>query len=172
MDELIILKPFFLRPMQKYGVRELSRITKLDTKTVMKYLQAFTRRKIIVKKQEKGKFPYYEADRTSYAYRHEKREFLFQKIIKSGLIDYLEKRLHPKTLVLFGSVAKGTYHQESDIDLFVQTDYKRIDLTVFNRRIGHPIQLLFEPKMQNLSKGLRENIYNGLVIMGQVEAVA
>lgn len=166
-----IARPFFIHPMAQFGVRELSRITKTDTKTVMKYVQQLVRRKIVLRKQEKGKFPYYEANRTSLLYRHEKSELVIKKIIESGLIEFLEKQLSPKVIVLFGSVRKGTYHSESDVDLFVQTSYKRIDLSSFTKKMGHPIQLLCEENLHSLSKGLLTNIYNGLVLAGKLEVL-
>ena len=73
--------------------------------------------------------------------------------------------------MLFGSVQKGTYHQESDVDIFVQTKYKNIDIYSFNKKLGHPIQLFFEENLSALSAGLLENIYNGLVLSGKLEVV-
>ena len=160
---------FFLNPMKKFGVRELSRITKTDTKTVMKYLKNLVKRKIILKKKEKKKYPYYEANRLSNLYRHEKSEVLIRKVLESGLIEFLEEKLTPKTIVLFGSVQKGTYHQESDVDLFIQTDYKKIDLSKFDKKIGYKVKLFFEKDLNKLSEGLLENIYNGLTLSGKLE---
>lgn len=167
----MIQDQFFLNPMNRYGVRELARITKSDTKTVMKYLQELIRRKIVVKKKEKGSYPYYEADRFSYIYRHEKSEVLVKKILESGVIDFLEKDISPKVIVLFGSVQKGTYHKESDVDLFIQAEYKQLDLSKFNKKIGHHVQIFFEKDLKKLSKGLLENIYNGLVLEGRLEVI-
>lgn len=157
--------------MTRYGIRELARITKSDTKTIMKYLRELIQRKIVIRKKEKGKYPYYEANRLSYIYRHEKSEFLIKKILESEVVDLLEKELSPKVIVLFGSVQKGTYHKESDVDIFVQSEYKHIDLSKFNKKLGHRVQLLFEKDLKKLSKGLLENIYNGLVLAGKLEVI-
>lgn len=159
---------FFLNPMARFGVRELGRITQKDTKTVMKYLRELARKRVIIKRKEKGRYPCYEANRLSYVYRHEKSEALIKKIFESGVIEYLEKKLSPKAVVLFGSVRNGVYHKKSDIDLFVQTEYKRLDLSKFNRKIGHDISLFFEKNPRKLSKGLLHNIYNGLVLAGEL----
>ena len=158
--------------MKKYGVRELSRFANVDTKTVMKYLHIYTNRGILLKQKEKGKFPYYEANRISLSYRHAKSEIIIQKIIESGLVEYLEKELSPEAIVLFGSIQKGTYHSESDVDIFVQGNYKRLDLSKFQKKIGHEIRLLFENELRNLSKGLLENIYNGMVLAGKIGVVS
>ena len=167
--ETIIQDQFFLNPMARYGVRELARITKLDAKTVMKYLQNLVKDRIVIKRKENGKYPYYEANRLSYIYRHEKSEVLVRKILASGLIDFLEKEASPKVIILFGSIRKGTYHRNSDVDLFVQTGYTTLNLQRFNAKIGHKVQLLFEKDLKNFNSGLLENIYNGLVLAGKIE---
>jgi len=163
--------PFFLNPMKKFGVRELSRITHSDTKTVMKYLKKLRQKHLIVKHSEEGTYAKYEADRESLLYRHEKSEYLVKKVLESGLIEDLETRCHPTAIVLFGSVQKGTYHQNSDIDIFVLAKEKKLDLHLFEKKIGYPIQLLFEENLRVLSKGLLGNIYNGLVLAGKLEVL-
>ena len=172
MTKDAIMLQFFLEPMRKFGVRELSRQLKLDTKTIMNCLKTLRKEKIIVKRAKKGAFPYYEANRLSPIYRFEKSHFLIQKIIRSNLIQFLEQRLNSKAIVLFGSVAKGTYHKKSDIDLFVQAPYKRINLSGFERKLGHEIRMLFEVNMKNMTPGLLENIYNGERLSGKIQVLA
>lgn len=172
MEWTKIALPFFLHPMAQYGVRELSRITHTDTKTVLKYLKELVKKRIVIRRYIKGKFPYYEANRTSYLYRHEKSEVVVKKILESGLIEFLEEQFSAKAMVLFGSAQKGTYYQESDVDIFVQAPYHRVDLSSFAKKIGHPIQLLCEENIHSLSKGLLTNIYNGLVLVGKLEVIA
>ncbi len=167
--EHILLGQFFYDPMGKFGVRELSRLTHLDTKTVMKYLRHFVKMKVIIKKIEKGKFPYYEANRLSKVYRIVKSNALVNRIAESGLIDFLEKELKPKAIVLFGSVQKGTYIKNSDIDFFIQGPEKKINLEKFEHELKHEVQLFFEVDLNNLSDGLRGNIIDGNTLSGALE---
>lgn len=162
-----VLQEFFYNPMKRFGVRELSRITHLDTKTVMKYLRILASQKIIVKKKEE--FAYYEANRLSPSFRLRKSNFLTNKIAASGLIDYLEDKLKPKALILFGSVQKGTYLEQSDVDIFVQGKELKINLGRFEKSIGHEINLLFEEDLNRLSEGLRNNINSGNRLLGRLE---
>ena len=168
----VLLEQFFLNPMRKFGVRELSRIVHLDTKTIMKYLKDFIKKELVIKRKIKGKYNCYEANRLSHIFRHEKSEILVKKIFENGLVDFLEKKLSPKVIVLFGSVQKGTYHKDSDVDLFVQADYNRLDLRKFKKQIGFEVNLFFEKDIKKLSKGLKENIYNGLVLTGKLKILA
>ncbi len=167
--EIKLLKLFFFSPMKGFGVRELARLTKLDTKTIMKYLNDFIKRNIIRKFKKKGTFPKYEANRSSLQYRYTKSSYLVKKIIESGLIEFLDEKLKPKAIVLFGSMRKGTYHKMSDIDLFIQADYKRIDLRKFEDKLDYDIQLLFEKDLKQLSQGLLINIIDGITLKGKLE---
>lgn len=160
---------FFSDPMRKFGVRELSRRIRIDTKTTMKYLKELTRDGIITRKKEKGKHARYEADRHSRMFYHEKSELMVKKILKSGVIEHLEKELKPKTIVLFGSMATGSYHEKSDVDIFVQAERKRLDLNEYDEKIGHPISLFFEKDPRQLSNGLLSNICGGLVLSGYID---
>lgn len=169
--ENVLLQQFFYRPMSKFGVRELSRKTHLDTKTVMKYLKRLVKQKIVVKYVRKGSFPYYESNRLSPMYRFEKSHLLIRKIIRSNLITFLEQELKPKAIVLFGSVVKGTYHEKSDVDIFIHGKYSKIYLHKYEHKLGHKINLLFEPDLKQLSLGLLENIYNGEKLSGKLEVI-
>lgn len=168
MYENKLLWLFFNKPMYKFHVRELGRITKLDTKTVMKYLKNFIKRKLVLRKKDKG-FPYYEANRLSRLYRYEKSQTAVKKIFWSGLLEFLEMKLKPKVIVLFGSISKGTYHKKSDIDIFVQAKEKRLDLNKFEKKIGYDIKLFFEKNLNNLSKGLLNNIIQGQILSGNLD---
>lgn len=166
-----IMNLFFINPMSKFHVRELSRMTKFDTKTVMNYLKNFVIDGMIVRRKMKNKYPYYEANRLSKVYRYEKSNFVIKKIVKSKLIEYLEKKLCPEVIVLFGSIQKGTYHKKSDVDLFIKSKHKRIDFSKYERKIGYKITPLFEENLKKLSKGLLQNIYNGYVLSGSLKVV-
>lgn len=164
-----ILKYFVYNPMRQFGVRELSRITNKNTKTVMKYLKDFVRKKIVRKIKKPYSYPFYEAHRLSKSYKIIKSNLLINKIAESGLIDFIEQKLNPKAIVLFGSVQKGTYIKDSDIDLFIQGKEKKLNLLKFERKLKHNIQLHFEENLNKLTEGLRNNIINGYTLSGGLE---
>ena len=164
-----ILHLLFNRPMFKFHIRKLSKETGLDTKTVMGYLRKFIKEDIVIRKKERDHHPYYEANRLSRIYRCKKSNFMIENITKSGLIEYLEEKIHPELIILFGSMQKGTYYRGSDIDLFIKADKIKIDLSKFEKKLGHKINLFFEKDFKKLSKGLLQNIYNGHVFSGNIE---
>ena len=60
----------------------------------------------------------YKANFNSLEFKKQKKIFNYQAIIESGLIEFLEDELMPKSIVLFGSFQKGDDVEDSDIDLF------------------------------------------------------
>jgi len=166
MDKL--LTQFFNQPMSKFGVRELSRKTKLDTKTVMKYLNQAIKNKIIIKNKVKDKFPKYEANRLSINYRFEKSSLLVKKILRTNLIEHIQDKTKAPTIILFGSVAKGTYHKKSDIDIFVQSNYKKLDLFKYEVKLDRKINIFFEKFPKKIDKALKGNIISGIILSGKI----
>ena len=169
MIEDRLLRQFFYEPMNQFGVRELSRQTHFDTKTVMKHLRELVKRKLILKKIQKGKFPNYEANRLSRNYKIIKSNVLMNEIAQTGLFDFLEQELKPKAIVVFGSVQKGTYLKNSDVDIFMQCKEKKIDLSKFEKKLGRDIQIIFEEDLNKLTEGLRSNIINGNTVSGALQ---
>jgi len=164
-----ILDYFIYNPMKKFGIRELSRISNKNTKTIMKYLKELIKKKVIKKVKKNHSYPYYESNRLSNAYKLKKSNLLLNKIAEIELIDYLEKELHPKAIVLFGSVQKGTYTKNSDIDIFIQGKEKKINLSRFEKNLKHKINLFFKENLNKLSEGLKHNIINGYTLSGGLQ---
>ncbi|MFN4218781.1 MAG: nucleotidyltransferase domain-containing protein [Candidatus Bipolaricaulia bacterium] len=49
----------------------------------------------------------------------------------------VEDQLHPVALILFGSLAKGDYHQHSDADVCVILDTPHVDFFAGYERVAH-----------------------------------
>ena len=98
-----------------------------------------------------------------------KQQRIIYKIYLSGILDYLEEKTLPKCIVLFGSAAKGNYYKDSDIDLFIQSSERILELKSFEKKLGHKIHIIFESELKNLSKELFNNILNGIVLYGFVK---
>jgi predicted nucleotidyltransferase len=76
----------------------------------------------------------------------------------------------PGCIVLFGSYLRGEDTEESDIDLFVEADKKEIRLERFEGLLKRKIELHFRRDFGKISKELKNNIINGLVMQGYLEA--
>ena len=84
----------------------------------------------------------------------------------SGIVGCIQKETLPSSIILFGSGAKATFVEKSDIDIFVEAKDSKLNLAKYEKKLNRKISLLFEPNLNNLSKELRNNIINGIILYG------
>ncbi len=174
MDELFknntykILELFIKFPTKDFSLRGLARELKLSHATILNYINELQKLGFI-KKKEVTLYPTYFANTENQKYKFYKKNWLIFKITESGLIDYIQKEALPSSIILFGSGAKATFTEKSDIDLFVESNEAKLNLTKYEKKLNHKINLLFEQNINNLSKELRNNILNGVVLYGFIK---
>lgn len=174
MDELFknntfkILELFIEFPSKDFSVRGIARELKLSHATILNYINDLQKLSLI-KKKETTLYPTYFANTESTKYKFYKKKWLVFKITESGLIDYIQKEALPSSIILFGSGAKATFIENSDIDIFMESNEAKLDLTKYEKKLNHKINLLFEQNINNLSKELRNNIINGVILYGFVK---
>jgi len=153
-----ILKVFYEFPSKAFTIREISNLTKIPRATAHKHLLSLKKQKLITKDNRAGE---------NLLFKNKKTNFFIEKIISSGLLGFLVIELNPSCIILFGSIRKGESVDESDIDLFVESPVKKnLNLNLFEKRIGHKIQLFIEPKIDKLQDNLFNNILNGIKLYG------
>ncbi len=167
-NKLKIMKLFFEEPSKNFQIRGISRLTKIAVTSVKNYLRELQKDKL-VKKDKNTLYPSYIANQQNRLFRIYKQQFIIFKLYSSGLVDYLEDKLHPRCIILFGSAGKGEYNKDSDIDIFMQTSEKSINLTKFEKILKHKISLFFEEKINKLSNELFNNIINGIRLSGYLK---
>ena len=167
-NKLNIMKLFFEEPYRNFQIREVSRLSKIAVTSVKKYLEELSGEKLIIK-DKKTLYPSYVANSQSRLFKVYKQHFIILNLYSSGLIDYLEDTLHPKCIILFGSVRKGEYDKQSDIDIFIQSNKKSVNLTKFENNLKHKVSLFFEPDIDKLSNELFNNILNGIKLSGYIK---
>ena len=167
-NKLKIMNLFFEEPVRNFHLREISRLTKIAVTSVRNYLNELVKESLI-KIDNKTIYPSYIANSENRMFNIYKQQTMLIKLFKSELIDHLEDELLPTCIVLFGSVKKGEYDKESDIDIFVQCDRKELNLNKFEGKLNHNINLLFNSNPSKLSKELFNNIANGIVLSGYLK---
>ena len=163
-----LLRFFFEEPTRRFHIRELARMSGIAHTSVKNYLQELVIEKLIIK----VKSPLYAAfiaNEENRMYRLRKQQDMVFQIYSSGLVDFLEDSLQPRCIILFGSVRKGEYNKTSDIDIFIQTQERKIDLSKFEKKLQHSISLFFEEDIHKLSNELFNNIVNGFKISGYLK---
>ncbi len=148
-----IMELIYENPQKEFTVREIEKQTSLPRATISEYL----------KEMKKLNF----LDKHSLLFKIKKTNYFIEKIVSSGLIDFIIKELNPSCIILFGSVRKGDSDKESDIDLFVETyTEKNLDITKYEKILKHEISLFAENKISNLNENLFNNVANGIKLYG------
>jgi len=90
-------------------------------------------------------------------------------IYKSGLVDFLEENFPGTTIILFGSYSKGEDTIKSDIDIAViGTKGKIINTKKFDKILEKDILINFYLSFKNIHKELKDNILNGITLVGGI----
>jgi len=163
---------FFLSPSKEHYLMDISRKIKLAHTSLKKNLKELVQVGIIVERMErKGKrvFPTYRANTGEKSFNRYKKMYNLSALLESGLIDFIEKKRMPKSIVLFGSYARGEDRENSDIDMFIECPPEKIDLHLFEAKLSRKIQVHYKENFTSYPPELKNNIINGLVLAGFLE---
>jgi predicted nucleotidyltransferase len=166
-----VLREFFENPLKKFSLKEVSKLSGIAHTSVKNELEKLIKQKLILKEVEikgKRKFPLYFSNVNEQFLELKKMHNEYQ-IKQSGLIEYLRLKVMPDLIILFGSFSRGEDTKESDIDLFIQSKQKEIELNKFEKILHHKINLIFKPNINLLKKEFLNNLLNGTILYGIVE---
>lgn len=153
-----IMKVFYESPNKKFSIREIVKLSKIPRSTVHKYLVELKNGELITKGNTSPENLFFKIKKINY---------YTERIIDSGLINDLIKNFNPSCIILFGSVRKGDSTKESDIDIFVESSVKKqINLSLYEKKLKHKIQLFIENNINNLQSNLFNNVVNGIKLYG------
>jgi len=164
-----VLKEFFQRPLKDFHMRELARQTHLAQPSVSNHLAVLVGEGFI-RKEKKWLYPTYRADLENARFRAYKKADTLIMLEDSGIIDHLYSSCMPDAIVLFGSASLGEDTEESDIDIFLICKKKRLDLKRYEIQMNRKISVFFCDDFMKLSKELRNNVLNGIVLKGYITA--
>lgn len=128
-----VLALLLLHPDERYHVREIARLTNTTAGTLHRELSKLAKSKVLLREQS-GNQVYYQANRNFPIYTE------LASILKktSGLVDVLFDFLTPlaekiEVAFVFGSVAKGTENQGSDIDVLIigEIDFTEVVVALY-----------------------------------------
>ncbi len=168
-----LLRIFFDDPLPKgigFQLRELSRISKIAPPSVKKYLSDFEKEKLVnVSKHRIHGYPVYAANRDNDSFKFLKKVETLKMIKESGLLDFLDDHCFPEVIILFGSAARGEDLKESDLDIFLICKVKKLELSAYEEEVGRKINILMNNSFVGLSKELKNNILNGIIMKGYLK---
>lgn len=163
---------FFVKPTKSHYLMDISRNIGIAHTSVKNNLLRLVKAGLIDEKVERRggrKFPIYVAKKEEKTFRLQKKAYNLSAILESGLIEYLEEKLTPKAIVLFGSYRRGEDVESSDIDIFVECREEPVNLVKFEKELGRKIELHFKDDFTTFSQELKNNIINGIVLSGFLE---
>lgn len=168
-----ILRIFFEDPSPKgigFQLREISRKVAIAPPSVKKYLTELKKEGLITKvKHRIYGYPVYYANRDNDNFKFLKRLDTLMKIKESGLLEYLSESCMPDVIILFGSSASGEDLKDSDVDLFVASKDEKLSLDKFEKYLNRKINILFSDSFNRMSKELKNNIINGIILKGYLK---
>lgn len=164
---------FFKEPTKNHYLIEISKKANLSHTSTKKHLNDLKKLSIIneiIEKKGSRKFPIFKAEINNKNYRRYKRIHNLLELERSNVISFLKDTLMPKSIVLFGSYLRGEDIEDSDIDIFVECKEEELDLLKFRKKLDRNVQLHFKENFKKYPSELKNNIINGLVLDGYLEA--
>ena len=166
-----ILRLLFVKAGNPLNQRQISKILEVTQPAVMKALPALEKENLIKIQQDKETKRWsIELNRDHHKVMQLKRADNLKQVYESGLTDFLEKEFAGATIILFGSYSRGEDILNSDIDIAVigRKD-KLIDATDYEKLLERTININFYESFKKIHKHLKENICNGIILVGGVE---
>ena len=166
-----VLRLLYVKAGISLNQRQISKILEVTQPAIMKALPQLEKDTLIKIKQDKETKRWsIELNRDYHIVIQLKRVDNLRQIYETGLADFLEKEFAGATIILFGSYSKGEDIINSDIDIAVigRRD-KQIDLSVYEKKLERKININFYESFKSIHKNLKENLCNGIVLVGGVE---
>ncbi len=161
-------------PLKEWHFEEIVREAHVTRAVANKWLKKYIEEGLLTKLKPKGKFPYFTVGMNNLHYLSQKKLYALNQIYKSGLIEYLLKLEKAKTTIIFGSMIKGDWYKDSDIDLFIFGNLPDLKLKVYEDKLHRKIEVHhFENKedLREVKTGLVKNVIDGYVVKGHVQDI-
>ena len=168
-----VLACFFESPLREFSLKDICQMIGIAHTSVKKNLIVLVKEKLVIEShQKKGsrKFPLYKANMSNPLFIQHKKMYNLSSILESGIVLYIHNKLSPRCIVLFGSYQRGEDVEDSDIDVFLECRKEILDLRHFEKRLKRTIQIHFSSNFLSFPDELKNNIVNGSVLAGYLEA--
>ncbi len=163
--EINLIKFFLINITEKFGIREISRKTKIDYKLIHSTVQKLVKKGVLLKQRQanldlcslnlRGDLSY-----VLFVEQIRKNDFFLKHKDLQKFIEEISTKIKELyfTLVLFGSFAKGKEHKRSDIDLLIIAPTK--DIAEEIRRVINSESVLIQRDIQSITLDEKEFISN------------
>ena len=162
---------FFDYPTKQWHFEQLLKEVGLSRAQTNARLKKLMKEVLIKRVKPRGRMPYYLARYDAHEYINAKKLFALEKFHDSGFLGHLSSLKSAKAVVIFGSMVRGDWYKESDIDLFVYGDADEIELGKYWLKLGREIQFFGcknKEELKKYSPALLRNILNGYTVKGSI----
>lgn len=162
-------------PLKEWHFEEIVKEANVTRAVANKWLQKYRTEGLIHRIKQPGQFPYFTAGSNNIIYLARKRLYALEQLYSSGLIPDLLALPEAETIIIFGSIIKGDWYENSDIDLFMYGRLNHFDKRRYELKLNRNIELhIFENKkeLKAVRTGLLRNVLNGYLIKGQLQDLA
>lgn len=169
-----VLDLFFQNPTREWHFEEIIKKAGIARSKADAWLKKFMKEEIIVRIKKKGKMPYFISNYDSPSYKNRKRIYAMNKLYESGLLDHLLALKKAKTIIIFGSIVRSDWYENSDIDIFIYGLPEGLKIAKYETRLHRDIQLFIcheKDELVKYNKGLLSNIIKGNLIKGDLDFV-
>ena len=166
-----ILRLLSIKAGKSLNQRQIAKYLSVSSPAVMKALPELEKENLIKLQQDKETKRWsVELNRSHHQVMQLKRADNLKLVYESGLADFLEKEFAGAAIILFGSYSRGEDLINSDIDIaVVGRKDKQIDLTKYEQELERRININFYDAFKNIHKHLKENLCNGIILIGGFE---
>ncbi|MBU0457510.1 MAG: nucleotidyltransferase domain-containing protein [Nanoarchaeota archaeon] len=162
---------FFDYPTKQWHFEQLLKEAGLSRAQTNAWIKKIMKDNLIKRVKPKSKMPYYIAKYDSPEYISAKKLFALEKFHSSGFLSHLLSLQQAEAIIIFGSIIRGDWHKESDIDLFVYGNADDLELGKYWIKLGREIQFFGCKDKKELKKynpALLKNILKGYTIKGSI----
>jgi len=163
---------FFNNSSKHWHFEEIIKESKLSRTQANEWLKRLIKEKIIIKVKNKDKMPYYVGNFNSPSYKNSKRIYSLQKLYNLGFLDHLLTLKKAKTIIIFGSLARSDWNENSDLDIFIYGDNADFNQGKYESKLKREIQLFsikYKRDFKKFRPELLKNIVNGYVVKGNLD---
>jgi len=166
-----ILRLLFVKAGTSLNQRQIANHLGVSQPAVMKALPDLEKESLIKTKQDKETKRWsIELNRDHHRVMQLKRADNLKVVYEIGFADFLEKEFAGATIILFGSYSRGEDIINSDIDIaIIGRKEKEVDLTEYEKELNRKININFYQSFKGIHKHLKENLCNGIILIGGVE---
>ena len=157
-----VLSVFFAEPTKIHYIKAISKKIKLAPTSVKNHLKTLLDKGFLLKKKSEI-YEGYKANRENSEFIFYKKIYNLTSIHESGLEKELKKN-YPKAIILFGSYAKGEDTENSDVDIFIDSKTKKLEIEKFENALNRKIHLIFA---NEADKKLKGSVNQGIILLGE-----